>query len=63
MFEQPDLTLDDASNQSFDILCVDAIELVTDYLDDALSISDLDRFQAHLGKPTIVPARGGASCK
>ena len=32
----------------FDIRCADAIELVTDYLDDALSAPDLVRFESHL---------------
>ena len=31
------------------ITCADAIELMTDYLDDALSAADLDDFQTHLG--------------
>lgn len=31
------------------ITCADAVELVTDYLDDALSVSDLDDFETHLG--------------
>ena len=30
------------------ISCADAIELVTDFLDDALSRSDLANFEAHL---------------
>jgi anti-sigma factor RsiW len=31
------------------ITCADAVELVTDYLDDALSIDDLSDFETHLG--------------
>ncbi len=31
------------------IACADAVELVTDYLDDALAPRDLDDFQVHLG--------------
>ena len=31
------------------IRCSDAIELVTDYLDDALNDADLDDFRTHLG--------------
>jgi predicted anti-sigma-YlaC factor YlaD len=31
------------------ISCADAIELVTDFLDDALSRQDLVNFKAHLG--------------
>lgn len=31
------------------ITCADAIELVTDYLDSALSASDLAEFETHLG--------------
>jgi anti-sigma factor RsiW len=31
-----------------DITCSDAVELVTDYLDEALSNQDLDRFEHHL---------------
>lgn len=30
------------------ITCADSIELVTDYLDEALSPSDLDAFETHL---------------
>ena len=30
------------------ITCADAVELVTHYLDDALSASDLDDFETHL---------------
>jgi hypothetical protein len=30
------------------ITCADAVELVTEYLDDALTDSDLDNFQTHL---------------
>ena len=30
------------------ITCADAIELVTDFLDDALSLDDLADFEAHL---------------
>ncbi len=33
---------------TFDIRCVDAVELVTDYLDGALNASDLAAFEAHL---------------
>ena len=33
---------------SFDIRCADAVELVTHYLDDALSPADLVAFQDHL---------------
>lgn len=31
------------------ITCADAVELVTHYLDDALSATDLDDFETHLG--------------
>ena len=31
------------------ITCADAVELVTDYLDDALNPRDLDDFRTHLG--------------
>jgi len=30
------------------LTCADAVELVTDFLDDALSVSDLEDFVAHL---------------
>jgi anti-sigma factor RsiW len=33
----------------FSIRCADAVELVTDYLDDALNAADLVAFEAHLG--------------
>ena len=33
---------------SFSIRCADAVELVTDYLDDALNPTDLIAFQEHL---------------
>jgi predicted anti-sigma-YlaC factor YlaD len=37
-----------AAQASFSIRCADAIELVTDYLDDALNTADLAVFEAHL---------------
>ncbi len=36
-------------NNELRITCADAVELVTDYLDSALSASDLDDFETHLG--------------
>ncbi len=41
---------DDASfiNNELRITCADAIELITDYLDEALSPADLDDFETHL---------------
>ncbi len=32
------------------IVCQEAVELVTDYLEDALSARDRARFEAHLGE-------------
>ena len=43
------MTDDDFIQNDLRIRCSDAIELVTDYLDDALSSSDLDDFEIHLG--------------
>jgi anti-sigma factor RsiW len=40
--------LNSSSPAGFSIRCADAIELVTDYLDDALNAADLAAFQAHL---------------
>jgi aerobic-type carbon monoxide dehydrogenase small subunit (CoxS/CutS family) len=34
---------------SFNIRCADAVELVTDYLDEALNHTDLAAFEDHLG--------------
>ena len=48
MSDHADHSPADSSVESFDILCVDAILLVTDYLDDALSANDLVRFRVHL---------------
>jgi len=36
------------STSSFSIRCADAVELVTDYLDDALNPTDLAAFKDHL---------------
>ena len=36
-------------NNDLRITCADAVELVTDYLDAALSGPDLENFQIHLG--------------
>lgn len=36
------------THDSFDIRCADAIELVTEYLDDALDSNDLAAFESHL---------------
>ena len=36
------------STSGFSIRCADAVELVTDYLDDALDRTDLVAFQEHL---------------
>ena len=33
---------------TFGIRCADAVELVTEYLDDALNVTDLAAFQDHL---------------
>lgn len=33
-----------------DLVCRQAVELVTDYLEDALSRADRDRFEAHLAE-------------
>ena len=38
----------EAMQAGFSIRCADAIELVTDYLDDALNTADLAAFEAHL---------------
>ncbi len=38
----------DPQPTSFSIRCADAVELVTDYLDEALNPADLAAFQAHL---------------
>ena len=38
----------DSTATSFSIRCADAVELVTDYLDDALDDADLAAFKDHL---------------
>ena len=48
MSEHREPSAEEIQRESFDILCVDAIDLVTEYLDDALSANDLARFRAHL---------------
>lgn len=37
-----------SSPDTFEIRCADAVELVTEYLDDALNAGDLAAFQSHL---------------
>lgn len=39
---------DDEPPITVDLRCSDAVELVTDYLDEALSRDDLARFEAHI---------------
>jgi anti-sigma factor RsiW len=41
--------LNSTTQPGFTIRCADAIELVTEYLDDALNTADLVAFEAHLG--------------
>ena len=41
--------LNSTTQPGFSIRCADAIELVTEYLDDALNAADLVAFEAHLG--------------
>ncbi len=40
--------LPETQRGTFAIRCADAVELVTDYLDDALHVRDLAAFEAHL---------------
>lgn len=40
--------MSDLDKYYIDIHCVDLVELVTDYLDDALAPADLERFDEHV---------------
>jgi len=48
MTNDNDTPMVDAETETFDIRCVDAIELVTAYLDDALDERDLAVFTHHV---------------
>ena len=49
MTDEPHDLVGDFVDNTLRLSCADAIQLITDYLDDALNRADLKAFETHLG--------------